>query len=202
MPGRTLGGRQAVATGCPATGNVGNRQPRQSGTPGNRRVLCLRDAGNNRAVSTATASSSLNCPGVRGGTGLVVSVAGTGYRRLQPAGCSHRAGTVRLGRRPRPAPAAGSMRRAIPCGSRRPGTPGPARPAVAGVPPGRTAGPRCHWRREHSSCHRRRIRSRQARDLARRRASGTDGLSRLRGNARAMSTAMGDNQAGGHALLR
>ena len=40
------------------------------------------------------------------------------------------------------------------------------------------------------------------RDLARRRASGTDGLSRLRGNARAMSTAMGDNQAGGHALLR
>ncbi len=46
------------------------------------------------------------------------------------------------------------------------------------------------------------FRSRQARDLARRRASGTDGLSRLRGNARAMSTAMGDNQAGGHALLR
>ena len=39
-------------------------------------------------------------------------------------------------------------------------------------------------------------------DLARRRASGTDGLSRLRGNAGAMSTAMGENQAGGHALLR
>jgi hypothetical protein len=51
-------------------------------------------------------------------------------------------------------------------------------------------------------CHRPRIRSRQARDLARRRASGTDGLSRLRGNARAMSTAMDENQAGGHALLR
>ena len=59
-----------------------------------------------------------------------------------------------------------------------------------------------HWRPEHSSCHRRRIRSRQASDLARRRASGTGGLSRLRGNARAMSTAMDENQAGGHALLR
>jgi hypothetical protein len=34
------------------------------------------------------------------------------------------------------------------------------------------------------------------------RPSGTDGLSRLRGNARAMSTAMDENQAGGHALLR
>ncbi len=33
-------------------------------------------------------------------------------------------------------------------------------------------------------------------------ASGTGGLSRLRGNARAMSTAMDENQAGGHALLR
>ena len=50
--------------------------------------------------------------------------------------------------------------------------------------------------------HRRRIRSRQARDLARRRASGTDGLSRLRGDVRATSTAMDENQAGGHALLR
>jgi hypothetical protein len=38
---RTLGGRLAVATGCPATGNIGNRQARQSGTPGYRRVLCL-----------------------------------------------------------------------------------------------------------------------------------------------------------------
>jgi hypothetical protein len=47
-----------------------------------------------------------------------------------------------------------------------------------------------------------RIRSRQARDLARRLASGTDGLSRLRGHARAMSTAMDENQAGGHALVR
>ena len=57
-------------------------------------------------------------------------------------------------------------------------------------------------RPEHSSCHRRGIRSRQASDLARRRASGTGGLSRLRGNARAMSTAMDENQAGGHALPR
>jgi hypothetical protein len=40
------------------------------------------------------------------------------------------------------------------------------------------------------------------RDLARRRASGTGGLSRLRGNAGAMSTAVDENQAGGHALLR
>jgi hypothetical protein len=32
--------------------------------------------------------------------------------------------------------------------------------------------------------------------------SGTGGLSRLRGNAGAMSTAMDENQAGGHALLR
>jgi hypothetical protein len=47
-----------------------------------------------------------------------------------------------------------------------------------------------------------RIRSRQARDPARRLASGTDGLSRLRGHAGAMSTAMAENQAGGHALLR
>ncbi len=78
-----------------------------------------------------------------------------------------------------------------------------ARRAV--VEPGQCQGgprPRSHWRPEHSSCHRRRIRSRQASDLARRLASGTDGLSRLRGNARAMSTAMDENQAGGHALLR
>ena len=39
-------------------------------------------------------------------------------------------------------------------------------------------------------------------DLARRLGSGTDGLSLLRGNAGAMSTAMDENQAGGHALLR
>jgi hypothetical protein len=36
------------------------------------------------------------------------------------------------------------MRRAIPCGRRRPGTPGPARPAAGGVPrAGRAAPPRC-----------------------------------------------------------
>ena len=48
-----------------------------------------------------------------------------------------------------------------------PGRSGPARRRRAGPEP---AGPRprCHWRPEHSSCHRRRIRSRQARDLARR----------------------------------
>ena len=46
-------------------------------------TVALRGAGNNRAVSTATASSFLNCPGVRGGTGWslawperVVGVAG------------------------------------------------------------------------------------------------------------------------------
>jgi hypothetical protein len=41
-----------------------------------------------------------------------------------------------------------------------------------------------------------------ASDLARRHAAGTGGLSRLRGDARAMSTAMDENQADGHALLR
>ena len=63
------------------------------------------------------------------------------------------------------------------------GSSGPARRRRARPVPG---GPRpgSHWRREHSSCHRRR----QARDLARRLGSGTDGLSRLRGNAGAMST--------------
>jgi hypothetical protein len=34
---------------------------------------------------------------------VVVSVVGTGYRCIQPAGWSHRAGTVRLGKRPSPA---------------------------------------------------------------------------------------------------
>jgi hypothetical protein len=59
-----------------------------------------------------------------------------------------------------------------------------------------------HWRRRRSSCHRCRIRSRQARDLARRLASGTGGLSRLRGIPSAMSHGHDDDQAGGHALLR
>jgi hypothetical protein len=39
-------------------------------------------------------------------------------------------------------------------------------------------------------------------DLARRLASGTGGLSRLRGNARATSTGHDKSQADGHALLR
>jgi hypothetical protein len=59
-----------------------------------------------------------------------------------------------------------------------------------------------HWRRRRSSCHRCRIRSRQARDLARRLASGTGGLSRLRGTTSAMSHGHDDDQADGHALLR
>jgi hypothetical protein len=56
-----------------------------------------RGAGNNRPVSTATASSFLNCPGVRCGKGVVVSVAGTGCRCSRVVGWSRRAGTVRLG---------------------------------------------------------------------------------------------------------
>jgi hypothetical protein len=82
-------------------------------------------------------------------------------------------------------------------GPQRPGAPSPGRASAKEV-----RGLEVSWRPGHSSCHRRRIRSRQARDLARRRASGTDGLSRLRGNAGAMSTAMDEDQAGGHALLR
>ena len=82
-------------------------------------------------------------------------------------------------------------------GPQRPGAPSPGRASAKKV-----RGLEVIWRPEHSSCHRRRIRGRQARDLARRLASGTGGLSRLRGNARAMSTAMDENQAGGHALLR
>ncbi len=54
-----------------------------------------------------------------------------------------------------------------------------------------------HWRRKRSSCHRCRIRSRQARDLARRLASGTGGLSRVRGTASAMTTAMMITRPGG-----
>jgi len=81
-----------------------------------------RGAGNNRAVSTATASSFLNV-----GTRAVVSVAGTGCRYSPAAGRSRRAGTVRPARRPRPAPVAGRGGGQIPCGRRRPGTPGPAR---------------------------------------------------------------------------
>jgi len=45
-------------------------------------------------------------------------------------------------------------------------------------------------RRSLSSCHRFRIRSRQASDLARRLATGTGSLSRMRGPASAMTTAM------------
>ena len=44
--------------------------------------------------------------------------------------------------RPRPAPAAGSRKRAIPYGRRSPGTPGPARPAAGGVRPAGRAAPR------------------------------------------------------------
>ena len=64
----------------------------------------------------------------------------------------------------------------------------------------RPAGPRPQrlGRREHSSCHR----CRQARNLAPRLASATDGLSRLRGNASATSTGNDKSQADGHALLR
>jgi|HubBroStandDraft_2_1064218.scaffolds.fasta_scaffold14485_4 hypothetical protein len=101
--------------------------------------LIDRGAGNNRAVSTATASSFLNAA-----RGLVVSVAGTGCRCSPAAGRSRRAGTARPARRPRSAPAAGSRRRVIPCGRRRPGTPGSARPAAGGAPPtGRGAPRRC-----------------------------------------------------------
>jgi hypothetical protein len=57
--------------------------------------------------------------------------------------------------------------------------PGPGGPR----PPG-------HRRRRCSSSHRCRIRGRQARDLPRRLASGTGGLSRRRGTASAMSTAV------------
>ncbi len=47
-----------------------------------------RGAGNNRAVSTATASSFLNCPGVRCGTRvhLRLRLAGPGHRRLVEIG--------------------------------------------------------------------------------------------------------------------
>ena len=51
--------------------------------------LCLdahRGAGNNRAVSTATVSSFLNCPGGRCGMGVAVSVAGTGCRCSRAVG--------------------------------------------------------------------------------------------------------------------
>jgi len=44
--------------------------------------------------------------------------------------------------------------------------------------------------RRRSSCHRFHIRSRQARDLAWRLATGTGSLSRMRGTASAMTTAM------------
>jgi hypothetical protein len=80
------------------------------------------------------------------------------------------------------------------------GRSGPARRRAGPGPAGLR--PRCPGRREHSSCHRCRIRSRQARDLARRLASGTDGLSRMRGSARATSTGHHKSQADGHALLR
>ena len=93
-----------------------------------------------RAVSTATASSFLNCPGVRCGTGGRQR-GRNGLSVYAARWWSHRAGTVRLGRRPRPAPVAGSMRRAIPRGCRRPGTPGRARPAAGGVRPAGRAAP-------------------------------------------------------------
>jgi len=100
-------------------------------------VTASRGAGNDGPVSTARASSFLNSPGVRCGTGVVVSVAGTGCRCSRAAGQSRRAGIARPARRPRPAPAAGLRKRAAAVGCRRPGTPGPARPAAGGVRPAR-----------------------------------------------------------------
>ncbi len=71
-----------------------------------------------------------------------------------------------------------------------PGSPPAARrPHRAGPRPGDPR-PRGRQRRSLSLCHRFRIRSRQARDLARRLAIGTDSLSRMRGTASAMTTAM------------
>ena len=92
--------------------------------------MSSRGTGNNRAVSTAAASSFLGGPGLRRGTGVVVSTAGTGCRRSRAAGRSRRAGIARPARRPRPAPVAGPGKRAAAAGCRRPGTPGPARPVA------------------------------------------------------------------------
>lgn len=68
--------------------------------------------GNNRSVRTASASGFLNCPGVRCGTGWVVSVAGMGCRCSRAAGRSRRAGIARPTMRPWPALVARLMKRA------------------------------------------------------------------------------------------
>jgi hypothetical protein len=46
------------------------------------------------------------------------------------------------------------------------------------------------------------LRSRQARNLARQPASGTDSLSRVRGHSERHEHGHDEDQAGGHALLR
>src|SRR5208283_4752235 len=68
-------------------------------------------------VSTAKASSFLNCPG---GTGVVVSVTGTGCRCSQVVGQFRRAGTARPATRPRPAPVAGLRSGQPPAGAEGP----------------------------------------------------------------------------------
>ena len=57
-------------------------------------------------------------------------MAGTGCQCIPAAGRSRRAGIARPATRPRPAPVAGVEEAGNPpCGRRKPGTPGPARPA-------------------------------------------------------------------------
>jgi len=115
-------------------------------------------------------------------------------RRRPVAGPLAAAARPRARARPRSCPGRGGQ--AADAGGRR-STAGRRHRAGPGGPR-----PPGHWRRRRSSCHRCRIRSRQARDPARRLAQGTGGLSRARGIPSAMSHGHDDDQADGHALLR
>jgi len=99
-----------------------------------------RDAGNNGTRQHRYGAQFPELPWWRGGTGMVVSVAGASCRCSRAAGQSRRAGNARPARHPRPAPAAELRKRAASGGRRRPGTPGPARPAARHRRPRSTAG--------------------------------------------------------------
>ena len=107
-------------------------------------IAGLRGAGNNGPVSTATASSLLNCPGARCDTGWslawperVAGVAGplAALAALVSPGLPCVPGLLQLGLR----------KRAAAVGCRRPGTPGPARRAAGGVRPAGRAAPHPHY---------------------------------------------------------
>ena len=81
-----VAGVRGVRVGLARVRRQGGRHHRHGATWRSSPANSVRGAGNNGPVSTAKASSFLNSPGVRGGTGAVVSAAGTDCRCSRAAG--------------------------------------------------------------------------------------------------------------------